>query len=100
MIPIVENSGNMKLVGTITLRDIAKATAFNRNPQTTPAHEIMAPDPVTCRPEDDINRAFKLMEKCQIHSVPIVSADNKLLGMLSQDEMGLCSCTISKITMQ
>lgn len=87
-IPIVENSGNMRLVGILTDQDIvSKIVAFCRDPKTTPVHEVMTADPVTCCPSDDIEYALELMRKCKLDWIPIVSCDKKLLGIINESDI-------------
>jgi CBS domain-containing protein len=88
VVPLVENTGNMRLVGIVTAQDIvSKALAFSRDLNTTPAYEIMTADPVTCKPTDDIEYALRLMRKCDIDCLPVVSCEKKLLGMIRRADL-------------
>ena len=85
--PIVENVGNMRLVGFIAHYDIVKMVAFGRDARNTPAYEIMTPDPVTCSVKDDLSFALDIMDKCHLRRLPVVSSDKRLLGMIEHDEV-------------
>ena len=42
---------------------------------------------VTCRPEDDIQRALDLMSEHQLRRIPIVNDEHKILGIISQADV-------------
>jgi CBS domain-containing protein len=87
-IPIVEDMGSRKLLGIVTDRDITiKAVAKDLDSRRTQARDIMTPKPVTCRPEDDIEDAIKVMEKCQIRRIPVVDDESRLVGIIAQADI-------------
>ena len=45
----------------------------------------MTPDVATCRPEEDIEKAVKLMNDSQIHHVPVVDENGQLLGIIHKE---------------
>ena len=72
------------LVGIVTDRDITcRALADSRDPQTMTANDVMTTRVVCCAPDDDLAEAIKIMENKQIRRLPVVEADQKLVGMLS-----------------
>ncbi len=85
--PIVENVGNMRLVGFVDDRDIVKLVAFGRDARKTPAYEIMTPDPVTCSVKDELSFALEIMDKCHLQRLAVVNPEKKLLGILEHSEV-------------
>lgn len=87
-IPIVEDLDSRKLIGIVTDRDIAiKAVAKDLDAHQTQAREIMTPKPVTCKPGDDIEKAIKAMEECQIRRIPVVDDESRLVGIIAQADI-------------
>jgi len=80
-VPVVDTSG---LIGMVTDRDIAcKALAGNKPPAQISAKDVMTKAPVYCREAEEISDAIHLMENNQIRRLPVLDADDKLVGMLS-----------------
>ena len=72
-IPIVKDKEEKKLAGIVTDRDLAiKVVAEARDPKTTPIEEVMSAGLVTCRENDDVQKAFDAMTQHQIRRIPIV----------------------------
>jgi CBS domain-containing protein len=89
-IPIVENRESMKLVGTVTDRDICcRTVAVGRNPLEMTAAEIMTSPVVTVTPEDDVDDCCKLMETNQVRRVPVVDERGGCCGIVSQANIAL-----------
>lgn len=57
-IPVIENEQTKKLVGI-----------------------------VTCRPEDDLQKALDAMSEHQLRRIPVVDDDNKLVGIIAQADV-------------
>ena len=87
-IPIVENKDTKKLTGIITDRDLAiKVVAEARDPKTTQVEEVMTDDVVTCKENDDVNKALKLMQDYQVRRIPVVDKGDHLLGIIAQADV-------------
>ena len=72
------------LVGIVTDRDITcRALADSRDPQTMTANDVMTTRVVCCGPDDDLAQAIKVMENKRIRRLPVIDADQKLVGMVS-----------------
>jgi len=70
-------------VGTLTDRDIVlRAVALQRS-YTTAVDEVMTPDVVACRPDDDVTRAEQLMRINQISRILCVDDDGRIAGVIS-----------------
>ena len=87
-IPILDDLENRRLEGVITDRDIVlKLVAEDRDPNTTRVSEIMTTDVVTCRVNDDADKAVRLMEEHQVRRIPIVNDNGQLAGIVSQADV-------------
>lgn len=87
-IPVIENDETRKLVGIVTDRDLAlKIVGQGSDPKSVKVEEVMTYKLVTCRPEDDIQRALDKMSEHQLRRIPIVNEDNKILGIISQADV-------------
>ena len=77
-----------KLVGIVTDRDIVLKVVADGNDATILRIEnVMSRDPVSCNPEDDVQKAIDLMERKQIRRIPIVDAEQNFLGIISQGDI-------------
>ena len=80
-LPITEKG---KFVGIVTDRDIVvRALADGRDISKLTAREIMSSGPTCCKEDEDIDKAVALMEKSQIRRLPVVNAQEQLVGILS-----------------
>ena len=87
-IPIIENEQTKKLVGMLTDRDLAlKIVAEGRDPQTTKVEEVMTRKAVTCRTDDDLQKALDLMAECQLRRIPVVDSGNGIIGIIAQADV-------------
>jgi CBS domain-containing protein len=79
-----------KLKGMLTDRDITvRATAEGRNPSKTKVSEIMSTDPAYCFEDQEVEEAVSLMEVKQIRRLPILSRDNRLVGIVSLGDIAV-----------
>jgi len=77
-----------KLVGIVTDRDIVlKVVADGNDPMILKVENVMSRDPVSCNPEDDVQKAIDLMERKQVRRIPIVDAERNFLGIISQGDI-------------
>ena len=87
-VPIVSDYAGQKLVGIVTDRDlVVKVMANGLDPHNTRIDEVMSHDPVTCQPDDDTRTALRLMGEHQVRRVPIVDAENRLVGIVAQADL-------------
>lgn len=87
-IPVIEDEQTKKLVGIVTDRDLAlKVVADGRDPKSTKVEEVMTRKVVTCRPEDDLQKALDAMSEHQLRRIPVVDDDNKLVGIIAQADV-------------
>jgi CBS domain-containing protein len=87
-IPVIENEQTRKLVGIVTDRDLAmKIVAEGRDARSTKVESVMTHKVVTCRAEDDLQKALDTMSEHQLRRIPIVDNNNKILGIISQADV-------------
>lgn len=87
-IPVIENEQTGKLVGIVTDRDLAlKIVAEERDPKTTKVEAVMTRKVVTCRADDDLQKALDAMAKHQLRRIPVVDHNDKILGIIAQADV-------------
>lgn len=87
-IPVIENEQIQKLVGIVTDRDLAlKIVAEGRDPKTTNVEAVMTRKVVTCRADDDLQKALNAMAEHQLRRIPIVDNNHKVVGIIAQADV-------------
>lgn len=86
-VPVVESLENRVPVGIVTDRDLAlKVIGGGRDPGATAVREVMTPNPITCRPDDDIRRALETMARYQVRRLPVVEG-GQVVGIIAQADI-------------
>lgn len=89
-IPVCEDGRSRKVIGIVTDRDLAlKVVAEGREPEATRAEQVMSRKPVTCRIEDDLDRAIEAMEQHQIRRILVVDNQGGLRGIIAQADVAI-----------
>jgi CBS domain-containing protein len=98
-LPVVESVDDPRIVGIITDRDICCRVAANgsKRPSEFEVADVMTKDVVTCAADDDIERAIRLMEECQIRRIPIVDHAGRCVGMLAQADIATSELVREKV---
>jgi len=87
-IPVIENEQTRKLIGIVTDRDLTlKIVAEGRDAKSTKVDEVMTHKVVTCRTEDDLQKALDAMAEHQLRRIPIVDANNRVVGIIAQADV-------------
>jgi CBS domain-containing protein len=87
-VPVVESGESGRLVGIITDRDIVvKVLAEGREADTATVKDAMTPNPASCREDDDVDQALKLMKERQVRRMPIVDGSGRLAGIIAQADV-------------
>ena len=82
-VPVVESADSRRLIGIITDRDIVvKVVAGGRAAESATVKDAMTPNPASCREDDDVDQALKLMKERQVRRMPIVDAEGRLTGII------------------
>ena len=85
---VIESEQTQKLVGIVTDRDLAlKIVAEGRDAKSTKVDAVMTRKIVTCRAEDDLQKALDAMAEHQLRRIPVVDNDNKILGIIAQADV-------------
>ncbi|MBI4459849.1 MAG: CBS domain-containing protein [Acidobacteria bacterium] len=89
-LPVVSDQQLRKLEGIVTDRDLCCRTlAEGKDPATTLVEAAMTPDPVTCKPEDDVEDCSKMMQEKQVRRVPVVNDSGSCIGVVAQADIAL-----------
>jgi len=81
---IVQKTKDYPELGIITSTDICdKIVAHDRNPAKTKVKDIMTTPLISVDPEQTIFECAKIMSEHHIHHLPVVDAENKVVGMIS-----------------
>jgi len=87
-IPVVENEENKKLIGIVTDRDLTlKIIAAGLDAKSAKVDAVMTHKVVTCRTEDDLQKALDAMAEHQLRRIPIVDANNRVVGIIAQADV-------------
>lgn len=87
-IPVIEDEQTMKLIGIVTDRDLAlQVVAAQRDSSSTHVADVMTYEVITCRAGDDVQRAVDAMAQHQLRRMPVVDADHRIVGIISQADV-------------
>jgi len=87
-IPVIEDEQTQKLVGIVTDRDLAlRIIAKGLDAKSTKVESVMTRQVVTCRAEDDLQKALDAMAEHQLRRIPIVDKDHKVVGIIAQADV-------------
>lgn len=85
---LVAEGGHLK--GLLTDRDIVvRAIAEGRDPSQVEVQEICSSDIQALRPDDDVDRAVRLMRERHIRRIPVVEGDDQPVGIVSIGDLAL-----------
>jgi len=88
--PVVADQQSRKLVGMITDRDLCcSVIAQGMDPKTTQIKKLITLAPLTCRDGENIETCERLMQEHQVRRVPIVDAEDRVIGIVSQADLAL-----------
>jgi len=87
-VPVIETTSSGRLVGIVTDRDIVvKVIAAGRAAESATVKDAMTPNPASCREDDDVEQAVKLMKERQVRRMPIVDGSGRLTGIIAQADV-------------
>jgi CBS domain-containing protein len=88
IIPVTDEEG--KVAGVITDRDIALAVGEKEvAPSGLSVGEVMTAKFHACLEDGSINDALKTMEKYQVRRLPVLDEHQKLIGIISMNDLAL-----------
>lgn len=81
---------NDELVGMITDRDIAiRCVAAQGDPTSTTVNDIMTPDILFCREDQDLAEAAEMMERQQVRRLVVINDEKRLVGIASLGDLAV-----------
>jgi CBS domain-containing protein len=82
IVPVVEDGG--RVMGVVTDRDICIAAATQHcPPEKLNVGHVMARQPASTSPDEDIEAALERMGTYRVRRLPVVDNDGRIAGMLS-----------------
>ncbi len=89
VLPVIENG---RLRGIITDRDlVVRGMADGAVPAMTRVAECATWDIICARAESSLDEAMEVMAECQIGRLPVVDADNRVIGIITLSSLALRS---------
>jgi CBS domain-containing protein len=95
IVPILDDAG--RVAGVVTDRDICMAAYSQGRPLAQIAvTSAMAKEIVACHGTDAIETAEQLMRTNQIRRLPVLDAENRLLGLVSMNDLARLAAQAKK----
>jgi len=89
-VPVVASHESRKLVGMITDRDLCCSVIVQGlDPKTTEIEKFISLAPFNCRDGENIETCERLMQEHPVRRVPIVDAEDRVIGIVSQADLAL-----------
>ncbi len=87
-IPVIESEQTKRLIGIVTDRDLAlQVVAHERDAKSTKVADVMTEKMVTCRLDDDVQKAVSAMAVHQLRRIPVVDSDQRIVGIIAQADV-------------
>ncbi|HEX2879508.1 MAG TPA: CBS domain-containing protein [Polyangiaceae bacterium] len=87
-IPVVDNE--QRVIGMITDRDICMAALFKGRPiQEISIGDVMSRVAITCRSDDTIQEAERIMREARVRRLPVTDETDRLIGVISLNDIAL-----------
>ena len=89
-IPVVVDLQSRALVGIITDRDLCcRVLANGFDSKSTEIKEFVTYNPAVCRDAENVETCERLMQEHQVRRVPVVDAENHVIGIVAQADLAL-----------
>jgi CBS domain-containing protein len=87
-VPVVESQSSKRLIGILTDRDVViKVIAADRDVDSAVVRDAMTSNPISCRLDDDVDKALKAMAERQVRRMPVVDESGRLRGIIAQADI-------------
>ncbi len=87
VLPVVDGDN---VVGMITDRDLAvRVIAEDKDVHECTVEDAMTADLLSCHEDDSVEDVARLMAERQVRRIPVMSADNKLVGIVSVGDVAI-----------
>lgn len=87
-LPVVENTGENRLIGIVTDRDLVVGPLADEL-FTATVGDAMTPNPRTVRAEEDVTAVERIMKEAQVRRIPVVDQHGSIVGMIAQADLAL-----------
>ena len=85
-LPVVDGEG--RIIGMLTDRDICMSAYLEGVPLTgAGVTQAMSKRVISCRPEDEIAVAERLMRENQVHRLPVLDPEGRVVGVISLNDI-------------
>lgn len=85
-VPVVDE--HTRVVGMVTDRDLCMASYLEGRPlHSIAVRRAMSKELWSCRPEDELSRAEKVMREHRIRRLPVTNREGELRGVLSLSDL-------------
>ena len=85
-VPVVNE--DRRVIGMVTDRDICIAAATRAAvPSTIQVKDVMSREVASCKADDDVRNALKIMKERRIRRLPVLDSEGRLSGMLSINDL-------------
>lgn len=85
-LPVGEND---RLIGVVTDRDIVvRGVAEEKAAGTTSVRDVMSEGVFYCFEDEDTQKAAEVMAEHQVHRLPILNRDKRLVGIIALADLG------------
>jgi CBS domain-containing protein len=86
--PVVQDQDSRLLIGMITDRDLVVRCMADAHGPSCTVWSHMTPSPLqTVELGDDESLVIEKMKRAQVRRIPVVDADNRLLGIIAQADV-------------
>lgn len=87
LLPVAEND---RLIGMLSDRDITiRGVARGLAPAACEVREVMSPDVMYIYDDESIEDAARNMSNLQVHRLPVLNRDKRLVGIVSLGDLAL-----------
>lgn len=83
-VPVIDHGS---IVGIVTDRDLAIRALADGRSADTKVIEVMTTSPACCSDDADVRDVERLMSDRQVRRVPVVDADNRVIGIIAQADL-------------
>ncbi len=83
LVPVVDDRSDMRLVGVITDRDITVRCMAAGGDAAEAVRDCMSTGLITTGPDTDVHDLLHRMAASRVRRVPVVDADDRLIGIVS-----------------
>lgn len=84
-LPVCDDGG--RVIGAVTDRDLTIRLLAEGRPGQTPIEILMSREVISCRKEDDVQRAEELMARHRKSRIMCIDEDERLVGVISLSDI-------------